>query len=507
MEHQCSKCGKSFHPGSKITDVCASCLEAEFSNTGKEHVDTSFREEVIASLEDVRKRQRDRAEIMNQSYNSGSHFTASGKVNVIVAGFLLSICIFALLVNNKDNTTSAIISLDESQMRIFTMIFCFVAACFLFKASIRHKKLFRISALCVVAFGWFAPNLTTMIKGTVPADANDGLITLENEERRHVSPVKGRLLDEDDLESLRLRRSQSHNSVYGFFINNADPLQRNNIQDAIARLTTASYKALYSKKRGYLIVIETPSRQLEDMTAIAQRFGKVHYASKEDGIYEVNYSGEISRMSNSYSPEAINTPSHPSFVNANIEELQSKVSDRVREAATALAIANSPLLRIDVVDTILEVLEDNWSTEPQTHSALVEALITYSAPNNKRTAEEAYRLFGINQANGIQTPAHVMNYLLEARGEEMSDTIIKLWMENPIVWHNQLSKLGADTERKLIALIEGSRDLQLIGNVLKYLKSNGTDAAIKHIEPLTSHPDSLVSRTAESTIETIRSRY
>ncbi len=507
MEHQCSKCGKAFHPSSKITDVCGNCLEEEFSSTGKDQVDTAFREEVIAQLDDVRKRQRDRAELMNQSYNSGNHFTTAGKVNAIVAGFLILICIFILLINNKENTTSGFFNLDDSKMRIFTMIFCFVAACFLFKASIRHKKLFRIAALLVLLFGWFAPDLASAIKKTVPLDDNDGEATIEQEQRRTVTAIKGRLLNEDDLETLRLRRSESHNMVYGFFLNNADPLQRNNLLDAFARLTTASYKALYSKKRGYLIIIETPTRQLEDMTAIAKQFGELHYHSVEDGIYEVNYSSEISRMTNSYSPEAITTPTHPSFVNANIEELLCKVPDRVYQAAIALKTANSPLLRIDVVDKLLEVLQDNWSTEPQAHTALVDALITYSAPNNERTADEAQKLFNSNHINNIQTPVSIIDYLLNARGEEMSDSIIQLWMKNPIVWHNQLSKLGPKTERKLLSLLDNTRDLQLIGNVLKYLKSNGTDIAIPYIDKFTVHPDSLVSRTAKSTIEAIKSRY
>ncbi len=507
MEHQCSKCGKPFHPSSKITDVCANCLEEEFSNTGKDHVDTAFREEVIAQLDDVRKRQRDRAEIMNQSYNSGTHFTTAGKVNALVAAFLIFVCIFILLINNKENTTSGIISLDDNNMRIFTLIFCFVAACFLFKASIRHKTLFRSAALVVLLFGWFAPDLASAIKDTVPLDANDGDAIIEEEQKRTITPVKGRLLDENDLESLRLRRGESHNSVYGFFINNADALQRNNILDALARLTTASYKALYSKKRGYLIIVETATRQMQDMTEIAQRFGELHYANVEDGIYEVHYSSDISRMTNSYSPEAISSPTHPSFVNANIEELHSKVPDRVYQAAVALKTANSPLLRIDVVDALLNVLKDNWSTEPQAHTALVDALIIYSAPNNKRTADEAKKLFNANQINNIQTPVAIVDYLLNARGDEMSDSIIKLWMKNPIVWHNQLSKLGPKTERKLLILLDSTRDLQLIGNILKYLKNNGTDIALPYIEKLTVHPDSLVSRTAQSTIEEIKSRY
>ncbi len=506
MEHQCSKCGRPFHPGSKDTDICTACLEAEFTNTGKTNVDTTFREEIVATLDEVRKKQHDRAQVMNQSYNSGTHFTSSGRVNVIVAGFLLIVCIFGLLINDHSNNTSAIISLNAEYMRIFSMAFCILAAGFVYKASIRHKKLFRFVALGIVVFGWFAPNLSQMIKSSLPVDSNDSAEAIADAQKRNVPAVRGRLLNEADLETLRLRRNQSHNSVYAFFINEADPLQRSNLLDAIARLTTASYKALYSKKRGYLIIIETPTRQMSDLSAVAKRFGNIHYSNVDEGVYEINYDSDISRMTNNYSPEAINTPSHPSFVNANIEELQSKIPDRIYQAAVALNTANTPLLRIDIVDTILEVLEDSWRTEPQTHTALVNTLITYSAPNNERTAEEAKKLFDINQVNGIQTPTNIVDYLLAVRGDEMTDTVIKLWMENPIVWHNQLEKLGDGTEKKLLDILAETRDLQLIGNILKYLKQYGTKEAIPYIEKLESHPDSLVSRTAKSTIAEINTR-
>ncbi len=506
MEHQCSKCGKIFYPTSSDTDICPACLRDEFTNTGRENLDNTFREEIVANLDDIRKKQRDRAEIMHQSYNSGTHFTASGRVNVIVAGFLLAVCIFGLLINDRSNNPAAIISLDSGYMRIFSMAFCALAAGFIFKASIRHKKLFRVAALFTLVFGWFAPNLSEMIKSTIPVDSTDDIATIEAATKRDAPAVRGRLLSEADLETLRMRRNQSHNSVYAFFINEADPLQRNNLLDAIARLSTASYKALYSKKKGYLIIVETPTRQMSDMTAIAQRFGHIHYSNAEEGVYEVNYDSEVSRMTNNYSPESINTPSHPSFVNANIEELQSKIPERVYQAALALNTANSPLLRIDVVDTLNEVLQDNWSTEPQTHTALVETLITYSAPDNKSTADEAEKLFKMNQMNGVQTPTPIVDYLLAVRGEEMSDTIIQLWVKNPIVWHAQLVKLGAGTEGKLLEILSNTRDLQLIGNILKYLKQYGTAAAIPYIEKLESHPDSLVNRTAKTVIEEIRSR-
>ncbi len=506
MEHQCSKCSKVFYPTSSDTDICSACLREEFTNTGKENVNSAFRDEIVASLDGARKKQLDRAEIMHQSYNSGTHFTASGRVNIIVAGFLLTVCIFGLLINDRSNNPAAIISLDKEYMRIFSMAFCILAAGFIFKASIRHKKLFRFIALLTVGFGWFAPDLSGLIKSTIPVDSTDDIATIDAAQKRNTPAVRGRLLTEADLETLRLRRNQSHNSVYAFFINEADPLQRNNLLDAIARLSTASYKALYSKKRGYLIIIETPTRQMSDMTAIAQRFGHIHYSNVEEGVYEVNYDSEISRMTNNYSPESINTPSHPSFVNANIEELQSKIPERVYQAAIALNTANTPLLRIDIVDTLYEVLQDNWGTDPSTHTALVEALITYSAPDSERTADEAEKLFHMNQMNGVQTPTPIVDYLLDARGEKMMDMIIQLWVKNPIVWHSQLAKLGDGTEAKLLTLLEDTRDLQLIGNILKYMKQYGTAAAIPYIEEFENHPDSLVNRTAKSTIEEIRLR-
>ncbi len=506
MELKCSKCNRTFQGNSEATTICPQCVEAEFSGFSQGAVDKTFRAEAEASMEETMRKQRARAEMMNQSYNSGKNFTSAGRVNLIVAIFLLIICIFGFLLNDPSKARTAVISLDDTMMQIFSMTFCGLAAIFTFNASMKHKKQVRLIALGLLVLGWYMPAIAAMFKGkTSDSEEQQG----PPAENKIISApvVKGRFLSEEDLTELRLLRSRSNRASYAIFVNEADPMHRKNIGEAIARLVTASHRSFRSKKKGFLYIVETETSQMQDITPIAARFGDIYYSNPEEGIYEVNYSADSeAKMTNTYTPQAISTASHPSFVAANILELRSMIPQRVQQAAKVLAGANTPVSRTDVVDAIYDVLRDPWQTEPQVYADLVKTLVIYSAPNNDRTAEECLKLFNFNVKTGFQTPTIIVDYLLKARGKSMTDTILALWVENPLVWGDKLTLLGDDAETKMLAMLKDTRELQLIGNIIKHFQYHGSKKVIPALQELEQHKDSLVSRAATEAIKQINTR-
>ncbi len=503
MELKCAKCGKKFIAKSEKSEFCSDCISEEFS-TGKttqtpeqEFIeDGSSRDDFFKQNQETNKRQEIRAIRLKEELAYGSGLSPAGKIRFSIGLIIFLFSIGIVLLNDADKAVNSLLNLPPSSLRTFCIIFGILATIFVFTSSKRHKIIRYLTSLVILTMSYFMVNLFQSKDGK----SVDEPFIVEEEYVKEDSDDQptDRVLSDDDLKNFNdLSFDKRSHSSYAIFIDHPDPVYRTQMRDYLHRVLLGESTSIYSRKRGYLYIIENAPYQMKDISAIAASLGKIYYADPNKGIYEVQYDNSEARMSNRYSQDVINTPTHPAYVYANIEELFSKVPERVARAAQSLSATNASILRVDILDSLSQVIKEPWEAEAHTYNCLMTALITYSSLQNENTAAECVRFVKWNQKNKKSTPPLVINYLVDAKPDIVAPFIIEQWIRNPIVWNKKKKKLGARAENLLIEQLKVTKALQLVSNISHHFAQFGTEAALPYVTKLQEHSDQLISHAAQ----------
>ncbi len=503
MELQCAKCGKKFIAKSEKSEFCAHCVSEEFGeskaakSTEQEFIeDGSTRDDFFKQNEETNKRQEQRAIRLKEELAYGSGLSPAGKIRFTIGLFIFIFSIGIVLLNDADKAVNSLLNLPPSSLRTFCIIFGILATIFVFTSSKRHKIIRYLTSLTILTMSYFMVNI---FQSKEAAKINEPFIEEEEyvENAKDEAPSERFLTDEDLKNFTDLSYDKRSHSSYAIFVDHPDPVFRTQMRDYLHRVLVGENTSIYSRKRGYLYIIENAPYQMKNISAIAESLGKIYYADPDNGIYEIQYDNNQSRMSNRYSQEVINTPTHPAYVYANIEELYSKVPQRVARAAQSLSATNASILRVDILDSLSDVIKEPWESEPNTYNSLMTALITYSSLQNENTAAECIRYVKWNQQNKKATSPLVINYLVDAKPDVVAPFIIQQWTTNPIVWNSFLEKLGARAETLLIEQLKVTKDLQLVSNIIHHFGQFGSAEALPYVTKLQEHPDRLISQAAQ----------
>lgn len=454
------------------------------------------RAEFLEENERIQKRQEVRARKLKEELDGTNIMSPAGKIRFCIGIAIFLFSVGVIMLNDSDKAVNTLLNLDSSSMRTFSVIFSIVAAIFTFTSSKRHKFTRYVCTLAVLLGGYFMVDLV----GKHSSEGDDSALLSEEdyEQTEELSETPtGRILTEDELKNfLSLTFDKRSRSAYAIFIDQPDPFFRVQLRDYLHRNLLAECTTIYSRKRGYLYIIENAPFKTKDISGLVSQLGEIYFKDVNKGIYEIEYNAETSRMSNRSSQDVISTPSHPAFIYANIEELKCKVPERIGRAAERLSAANSATLRTDILDTLSTLLKEPWKTEPETYDKLITALITYSAVGNDNTEEECLKYFQWNLSNKKSTSPLVVNFLIESHPDAVAELIIDQWMQNPIVWNSFLEKLGATAEDLLIKQLALTTDLQIVSSIIHHFGQYGTSKTIPYLERLATHSDKLISQSA-----------
>ncbi|MFI3242947.1 MAG: hypothetical protein R3Y56_01685 [Akkermansia sp.] len=458
--------------------------------------DGSSRDDFFKKNEQTNIRQQQRALRLKEELAYGSGLSPAGKIRFTIGLFIFFFSIGITLLNDTDKAVNSLLNLTPDSLRVFCIIFGVLSTLFVFTSSKRHKALRYLSSITILALSYF---MVDIFQSEDSDRINEPFIVEEEYiNNKQVEEPTGRFISDTDLKNFNnLTYDKRTQSAYAIFIDQPDPVYRTQMRDYLHRVLIGASTNIYSRKRGYLYVIENAPYPMKDISKIAASLGKIYYAEPEKGIYEVQYDSDIAHMSNRYSQEVINTPTHPAYVYANIEELHSKVSDRVARAAQSLSASNSSILRVDILDNLSEVIKEPWESEPHTYNCLMTALITYSSLQNDNTANECLRFVKWNQQNNKSTPPLVINYLIDAKPDIVAPFIIDQWINNPIVWNSFLEKLGPKAEDLLIEQLKVTKDLHLVSNIIHHFGQFGSAKVLPYVTKLQTHPDKLINQAAQ----------
>ncbi len=512
MEIECSKCQKKFYSTKEDVTTCPDCLRKEFAVTAS-RLDAEEHAQLVSEYQASMRRQSARAEMMGGMYASGQAFSVAGKLRCVLGISIFLICGFLFLISDKRSGVTFLAELDIESQRLFSMILCIVAAVLVATSSVRFTKTVRIGALFLVAIGWFMPDmLAAAIKERerLEAEAAAKAQQVSLEEGKAVAVEEksgGPVLTDEDLQVFYTLRTPSHRiSHYAVFIDNQDSRVRSLVRDALNRLLRAEYTRAYTRANGALYVSANVPGERQNISRILSRFGTVTHAVPAKGVYEVRFDADRANLVSQYSSDVLTSPMNNAYVTANLSELKCLDPMRVRMSARSLAASNIGVLRREIRDTLVEVLQEPWATEPDTYAALVEALVTYSKPGDKAAVQLCYDYFEARRALKRDIAPQVTHFLISEVPDAMVNPIIDFWCENPIAWGESLNQLGYRVQSPLVDRLSKTSNIRLITSILKYLEDRGTAEALPAVEPFLEYPDSIIRHSARTTQKAIQSR-
>lgn len=454
------------------------------------------------------KRQLSRAERMKTGYNSGSFYNWTGKLRFGFGMGLYFLCIFIFFVRNTSVEPD---SSDMMAMSIISLMLCAVAAVLIFFSSRRYRYVTYPLAILILAGGWFIPRLNGMIAASEQAQTPEsptGPTTAAQTEEESTAEEDGRALQKSDLDVFYQQKNAQPQGVhYAVYMSHQDTRTRSIVREAMSRLLGADDTRAYTRNDGALFVVSLSRGRLKNISKTLSRFGHITYSAPSEGIYEVRFSPDKVNMVSRYPMEVLAEPSHPAYVTANIEELKSFDPMRIRSAAKNLHQSNVQMLRNEIRETLLEVMQDPWTSDFDTYSVLASAATTFARPSGDKDVIEACRkFFRLGLSMKREMPDSVTNYLVKEVPEEMVEPIVAFWCENPIAWARPMAQLGGRTQEPLLEKLRSSNNIRLTGTIIRYLKDYGSAEALEDIKPFLSHQDSIIRHTAQDAINAIESR-
>ena len=463
---------------------------------------------MIAEYKSSIKRQTARAETMGGIYATGHAFNIAGTMRLILGLAIFAVCALIFILSDKDGAVTFLINEDIESQRLFSMIFCVVSAGLVATASVYYKKTVIALAFIILVLGWTMPIML--------AYAMEEAKKAEAELKAQHQPVETRIPGEDttgpvltdaDLQVFYSLRSISNRVThYAVFIDNQDRRARDIVRDALTRLLQAEYTRAHTRANGALYVVTNVSGARQNISHILSRLGTVTYAAPSKGVYEIRFDADKANLVSKYSPDVLSSPMNPSYVTANVSELQCLDPMRVRMSARSLANSNVQVLRGEVRETLLHVLDDPWLTEPDTYSELIEALVVYSLPSDEAAAKHCFRYFEARRALKREVSPEVTRYLILQAPDAMVKPVVNMWCENPVAYGDLLKLLGYRVQQPLINRLQETTDIRLAGGILKYLETNGTREALSAVEPFMEHSDSIIRHTARSAYNALQNR-
>jgi len=467
-------------------------------------VKTPAVEAVVAQNRRLYIRQAARARRMSRALQAEQPYSMAGKVRCSLSVLLFLICVFVFMLGDSETYKTPINQLEPEYQFVVSVGICLVSAILLLPSFRRHRVAVSLGVLLMLSMGGTMPLFWhARVPESAPADEEVPVAEVATPHPEPEAPKAGRLSAED-LEVFRALQAEApRQRHYAIYMTRQNSSTRTMVRESLTRLLQAEYARAYTRAEGALFVVANVRVSGGNVSRIASRYGQVVYANSAAGVYEVDFDAEKANLVSCYSADVLTTPHNPNFVVANVSELMCMEPMRVSAAANMLASANVQVLRRDIRDAILQVLNDPWESEPETLQALLEALVVY-APNGDGVALARLReYFEASRSQGKGVSPKVMRRLIAEDPDAMVEPVVQLWSANPVVWNEMMAALGSRAEEVLLLGISLETDLQLLDAVLKYLADFGTKRAVPTLQMLQKHPDSLVKHKADRILNDI----
>lgn len=499
---ECSKCGRVFECARGEHEVCPDCINREFAVAARLH--QSEVETLRIRNASAAKRQNARMLRIQEFYRNGAAFNMGGKIMLCVGLFLFMFCHLLFMLDGLGYISWGVDSLDMESKGVIGLVISSIAGGLLLMSTRRYKLLMFCVCVCVVASGWWAPEFWKP----------------ENKRVQTKSPLQSVVKNPDAAEGETADISDEELSLYydhckkyprathyAVFMDNQDPSVRVIVRDVLTRLAEAESTRAHTCMNGVLYVISNAAGTRRNISDLLTRFGRIVSSNVKDGLYLIRFDAEKTQLVSRFSGEVLSSPLHTSFVTANISELGCLDPMRIRVAARSLKNANVQVLRRDIRDALVAVLQEPWGSDQDTYEALIDALVTYADSRDKEALPLCFAYLKARTQLNRQVLPSVVDYLIKEDPDKMVEPVVQLWLSNPLAWEQALSQMAWRVQPKLVQHLQsGQASIQEINSIFRFLQSNGTQDAIPAVKAQLEHSDSFVRYSARELLKVLETR-
>lgn len=199
--------------------------------------------------------------------------------------------------------------------------------------------------------------------------------------------------------------------------------------------------------------------------------------------------------------EALSDPSHTSFYEANLAELNS--FDRSRQLQAILRLSKSPGLRMraDIEQRLLTLLQQPRYPHREQVIQLLVNWGSVSDSSSEIISQQALDLIAANE----EVPLSTIEYCVLNDCEHSVRILLEAWKRERVVHEKTLISVGARIEPALLAELESLEPVQLesAGNVLRHI---GSENSLTLLLTLHESSSGSVRKSLKAAIDEIQSR-
>ncbi len=505
VEKECIRCKSRFNATAEGQEICPACLDAEFAVAA-----TSVSQEIVQVKElqqRIKQRQLARAERLGARFTRNRPYSLMGRVRCALAICLFLLCAFVFMIGDSTSLKTPINQLELEYQLMVSVGCSLLSVIFLLPSFKYHKLYISLTSVVLLAGGAIMPFVWHFRVPEVATTA--ALVTKDKtEETKTEEPEANvRVLTDSDLEVYRSKCSelprQRHFAVY---MNDQTPISRSLVRESLTRLLQAEYTQAFTRKAGALFVVVNARADSAWTTRVLGRYGRITHAETKNGVFEVAFDAKKVDLVCRHSSDVLSSPRNPNFVAANISEICCLDPMRVTSAATVLANADVQILRHDIKNALLRVLQDPWSSEPDAYQALVEALVVYAPVGDAQALEKFRTYYNDAHSSGLGLSPRVVQRLIEEDPDGMVEPVVQMWVANPIAWKSMVEFLGNKVEDSILKQVNAQSSLQTLDAAMLYFEDYGTTKCMPLLEELLQHPDSLIAHKAGKTLAVVKAR-
>lgn len=510
-----------FHASREGQEVCAQCLEEEFSSGSSSAGTTTYKELTKEYAVSVRK-QKERASRMGRNLRSSSAYNVMGAVRCCLGVALFLVCVFFFIISDGDKPTF-LNQLEFSYQLSISFGAAIIASLLLVPSFPRHKKVVALVIAIMMGLGATMP----MFWHYKVPETTEFVPTMVEEEQVVEEPEQtGRLLTDKDVPYFtELEQNRPKSVHYCVFIrcdiadkNTADGVlyfgsmdqgTRNLVKTSLSRLLDGARVEVNNPPNGSGVVftIANVPAERKNISSLLERYGQVYYTDAARGVYELVLESDRIKVGEDVDPAVLLDNHRPGFAEANMRALFSLDAKLVGAAADRLAKADLPMLRPDIYNKLLQCLAFSWKTDPNVHKSLVEALVVYAPETDTKIVPVLWDYFEHNLRAGKGVSSKVVHRLALLAPQQMKTPVLKLWQSNPAAWNDIAGLLVAELEPYMIEQLSRT-DLSLkeLSDLLNYEQPYGTAKALQVVQQHSNHPDKAIARKVENTVADITAR-
>ncbi len=281
-----------------------------------------------------------------------------------------------------------------------------------------------------------------------------------------------------EAEIQRLALLGSKKRAIGIWFKNMRSSNRYLIRDYILRITNADHQSHFYPRDGdsYLMVVTGITISLDEMKDLMSPLGNVANIYEDLQVIETVVDNDKFQ---SPSMEVLTDTTNPRFYHFNNEELKSIDLERVSAAVSRLAGAKPAILRADITNRLIYLMEQDWIDFKDDVASALSVWANDPGPASEAALGAAKQM----RLDGDAVPLELIQLIVDSGNTDVIPLLNLLWNDNPTKWELVYGEVGPEVEDLMVQNFNEATGVHR-DSAVKILGRVGGDFALTRLKTL-----------------------